>query len=93
MSAAFELPEELTIYTALETRDALLGWIATQEAKAVPTLDLSAAKVREVDGAGLQLLAALSHLEHPWRLLNVGATLSDAAQLLGLADWLNEHRA
>ena len=67
MSKPFELPEELTIYSALETRDALLAWVTTQTDKSAKLLEVSAAKVREVDGAGLQLVAALANMDQGWQ--------------------------
>ena len=46
MSTAFELPEEMTIYGAVETRDALLAWVAAQGSQSDQSLEISAAKVR-----------------------------------------------
>ena len=93
MSKPFELPEELTIYSAVDTRDALLSWVAEQSAKSSKLLEVSAAKVREVDGSGLQLLASLSHMDQPWRLIEPSAVLLDAGQTLGLSAWLDEQIA
>lgn len=88
MTAPFELPEEMTIYSAIETRDALLAWVAEQSTKSVRMLEISAAKVREIDGSGLQLLASLTHIDQPWQLTQPTAPLLDACQALGLSDWL-----
>ena len=93
MSKPFELPEEMTIYSAVETRDALLAWLTEQSAKSAKLLEISAAKVREVDGSGLQLLASLSHMDQPWRLIKPSAVLLDAGQTLGLSAWLDEQIA
>jgi hypothetical protein len=93
MSKPFELPEEMTIYSAVETRDALLAWLTEQSAKSAKLLEISAAKVREVDGSGLQLLASLSHIDQPWRLVNPSAALLEAGKTLGLEDWLDEQTA
>ena len=93
MSKPFELPEELTIYSAAETRDALLTWVAEQGSKSARLLEISAAKVREVDGSGLQLLASLSHMEQPWRLVEPSAVLLDAGQTLGLSAWFAKQTA
>lgn len=93
MSEAFELPEELTIYSAVETRDALLAWVTTQSAKSARLLNISGAKVQEVDGAGLQLLASLSHTEQPWRLVNPSQALTEGCAHLGLGAWLAEQAA
>ena len=93
MSKPFELPEEMTIYSAVETRDALLAWLTEQSAKSAKLLEISAAKVREVDGSGLQLLASLSHIDQPWRLVNPSAALLEVGKTLGLEDWLDEQTA
>lgn len=90
MTARYQLPGELTIYSAMETRDSLLAWIAAQSAKSGHTLEVSAADVQEIDGAGLQLLAALSHADLPWRLLDPSDALVGACSSLGLTDWLNQ---
>ena len=93
MSTPFELPEEMTIYSALETRDALLGWVTEQTAKSVKVLEISAAKVREVDGSGLQLLASLAHMDQPWHLMNPSNALLEACKTMGLGDWLDQQIA
>ncbi|OIN91952.1 MAG: hypothetical protein AUJ20_09065 [Comamonadaceae bacterium CG1_02_60_18] len=90
MSQAFELPEELTIYSAVETRDALLAWVTGQAAKSAKLLDISGAKVREVDGSGLQLLASLSHTDQPWRMVNPSPALTEACAHIGLGAWLQQ---
>ena len=54
MSEPFELPTELNIYSALETRDALLAWVTEQMGKGQDGLEISARNVEEVDGSGLQ---------------------------------------
>ncbi len=90
MSKPFELPEELTIYSALETRDALLAWVTTQTDKSAKLLEVSAAKVREVDGAGLQLVAALANMDQGWQLLEPSAAFRDACHTLGLSAWLDK---
>jgi ABC-type transporter Mla MlaB component len=93
MSKPFELPEEMTIYSAVDTRDALLAWVTEQSAKSSKLLEISAAKVREIDGSGLQLLASLSHIDQPWTLLEPSQSLLDACAALGMADWLAEQTA
>ena len=88
MSVPFELPSELNIYSALETRDALLAWVTAQVAQGLDHLDISARDVAEVDGAGLQLLAALSNMGHPWRLVETSVPFVEACQTLGFGHWL-----
>jgi anti-anti-sigma regulatory factor len=90
MSAPFELPAEMTIYSAVETRDALLSWVTEQSAKSVKVLDISAAKVEEIDGAGLQLIASLSNTDQPWQLVNPSRAFVDACKALGLQAWLGK---
>ncbi len=89
MVERFELPAELNIYSALETRDTLLAWVAGQTAKGRDFLEVSARDVAEVDGSGLQLLAALSNGETPWRLVEASAAFTEACRTIGLTDWLD----
>lgn len=89
MVERFELPAELNIYSALETRDALLSWVAEQTAKGREVLEISASAVAEVDGSGLQLLAAVANGDTPWRLVEPSAPFADACRTLGLGDWLD----
>ncbi len=93
MSQAFELPAEMTIYSAMETRDALLAWIAEHAAQASQGLQISGANVMEIDGSGLQLLSALTHLEQPWYLAQPSPAIVNACATLGLGDWLAQHAA
>jgi len=89
MNERFELPAELNIYSALDTRDALLAWIADQGAKGREALDVSAQDVVEIDGAGLQLVASLSNLEQSWRLVASSDVFSEACRTLGFAVWVD----
>ena len=89
MGERFELPAKLNIYSALETRDALLAWVAEQTAKGRDMLDISASAVAEVDGSGLQLLAALTNGETPWRLVEASTAFVDACRTMGLTHWLD----
>jgi anti-anti-sigma regulatory factor len=89
MVERFELPSELNIYSALEVRDTLLAWVAEHSAKS-DMLVISAAAVAEVDGSGLQLLAALSNLDHPWRLAEPSDTFVEACKTLGLTQWIDK---
>lgn len=90
MTTPFELPAELTIYGAVETRDALLAWVAEQSAKASSHLEVSARQVSEVDGSGLQLLAALSNMDLTWRLVEPSTVFSEACRTMGLGHWLEQ---
>ncbi len=90
MSTPFVLPAELTIYSAIETRDALLAWVSEQHAKTHGQLEVSARQVSEVDGSGLQLLAALSHMDLTWTLVDASTAFSEACRTLGLSIWLDK---
>ena len=88
MSKRFELTPEWNIYSALESRDALLGWASEQSAKGHDMLEVSAANVSEIDGAGLQLLAALGNQEISWKLVDASEAFIEACKLLGFNDWI-----
>lgn len=85
---AFDLPAELTIYTATETRESMLGWIKTCEAGASGPLLISARDVEAVDGAGLQLLAALLPMDLEWSISDPSPPFAKACGLAGLLHWL-----
>ena len=89
MSTPFELPAELNIYSALETRDALLAWAADQHSHGTDHLEVSAREVAEVDGSGLQLLASLGNAEPRWRLVEASAVFMEACNTLGFGHWLD----
>jgi ABC-type transporter Mla MlaB component len=93
MSTPFELPEEMTIYSAVETRDALLAWVTEQSAKSSKMLQVSAAKVNEIDGSGLQLLAAMANMDQSWQLVQPSTAFTDACNTLGLSAWLQGQSA
>lgn len=90
MSERFELPSELNIYSALETRDALLAWIAEQATTGTDYLAVSARDVAEIDGSGLQLVSALNHLDRPWHLVEASDVFIEACRTLGFSHWLDK---
>jgi anti-anti-sigma regulatory factor len=90
MSERFELPSELNIYKALETRDVLLAWATEQAGKNPGDLEVSARDVTDVDGAGLQLLAALSNMGQTWRLVDASSEFERACCTMGFAHWLDK---
>lgn len=92
MGERFELPAELNIYGALETRDALLAWVVEQSNKGRDFLEVSARDVTEVDGSGLQLLASLSNGDTPWHLVEASEALIEACRIMGLGSWLDSVR-
>lgn len=89
MSQRFELPAEVTIYSVMETRDALLAWAEAARKETTDTLEISAQAVGQVDAAGLQLLAALTNMEVPWKLTESSDAFAEACQTMGLAHWLS----
>lgn len=90
MNECFQLPSELNIYTAVETRDALAAWLAGRQVKgAHHELQLSALGVNEVDGAGLQIIAALSNSGENWRLVDASSPFLEACHALGMSNWVN----
>lgn len=91
------LPQELTIYTASETRKKWLAWLAEEHPAATPehlvaTSTMDAAAVDQVDAAGVQLLLSLSHMLKnqgvQLRLSDASAPLREACAALGLSDRL-----
>ncbi|MEI8158468.1 MAG: hypothetical protein WCH60_16505 [Burkholderiales bacterium] len=90
MNMTFDLPNDMRIYSALSTRDALLAWVEEQGKSGRAHLEISAGQVQEIDGSGLQLLAALSNLETPWRLVESSQAFSAACELLGYGHWLDK---
>lgn len=93
MHTPFELPPEINIYNVLETRDALLSWVSEQVVQGSARLEVSARDVSDVDGSGLQLLAALSNMEHSWRLVEPSAPFAQACRTLGFAHWIDQRVA
>jgi ABC-type transporter Mla MlaB component len=90
MTQVFALPAELNIYNVLETRDALLAWVTSQTAEGKEWLEISASDVAEIDGSGLQLLAAFSNSVHHWRLIDSSDAFKTACQTLGFSQWLGD---
>jgi anti-anti-sigma regulatory factor len=89
MSYRFELPGELTIYSVMETRDSLLAWAERARAQTNAPLEISARDVESVDGAGLQLLAALGSMDVVWWLVQTSPVFSEACRTMGLGQWLD----
>ena len=88
MSACFELPAELNIYTAAETAQAMTQWFTDNRDQQTAALTVDGQAVAEVDAAGLQLIAALhntckSHAVQ-WQLTQPSNTLGAACARLGI---------
>lgn len=91
MMTPFDLPAELTIYAVATTHQALLVWLQEQAGCAASgPLQVSARHVSEIDGAGLQLLMALSQAKVAWELLDASPVFIDACRMMGLTSWLHE---
>ena len=41
--------------------------------------------------AGLQLLAALSNMDHNWQLVGSSKNFTDACHAMGLVPWMDQH--
>lgn len=86
------LPEELTIYTVGEWAPKCLAWMSGLEAGGVLRVD--AARVAEVDSAGVQLLVALANAaarrDGRLGLAAPSAPLSEAVTRVGAAFLLGE---
>ena len=98
MAAAFPaLPQELTIYTAAETREQWLRWWHAHGSGAGPTLAVPANAVDSIDGAGLQLLVSLRHLARRHdvvlALQQPSTVLLDVCAALGAASLLETEAA
>jgi len=93
MDDQFELPADMTIYSVLDVRDALLAWVAEQTEKSSPLLKVSAKEVESVDGAGLQLLASLGSMDVSWQLCDASSAFSEACTTMGLTHWLPQSQA
>lgn len=89
MSTPLELPAELTIYAVQTIHASLQDWVQAQTAQGKEVLEVSARDVAEVDGAGLQLLAALANGNRSWRLVQASPVFIQACQTLGLGRWLD----
>jgi ABC-type transporter Mla MlaB component len=95
---ALALPPELTIYTVGELHPQWCRWLA-DSAAADPARPRSvhAAALEQLDGAGLQMLLALSHAAAAagctLQLHAPSAVLQSACATLGLAGWLAQRTA
>ena len=90
MSPCFELPEECNVYHAEETQTALREWVERNPPSAQAPLEISAARVAEIDGTALQLLASLSRAGFPWKLTGASNAFTNACDRMGLSDWVME---
>ncbi|MBL8363355.1 MAG: STAS domain-containing protein [Rubrivivax sp.] len=89
MTTAMALPAELTIYTAAQTRQCMLERLGADDGPGAAPFVVDGSAVAEIDGAGVQLLVALSRsLLAQGRRLAIAApaeTLASACVALGAA--------
>ena len=92
MTSAFPLPPELTIYSVGATRDALMVWLTQQDARPGDSVEIDARHVEEVDGAGVQMLGALttalSQRGLRWCVKEPSSHLLEVCQAMGSLGWL-----
>lgn len=92
-NSVLALPAELTIYTVGELHPQWLAWF--REGSQSAPLDVNAAGVEQVDGAGLQLLLSLvgaaSDRGRALRIQDPSEALRQGCLALGLGDWLQTH--
>ena len=93
MESRFDLPTELTIYSATDTRAALLAWVEKERVQATAALQVCACEVAQIDAAGLQLLVGLDKMDLIWTLTNPSSVFTEACQTLGLQKWLTNATA
>lgn len=88
MDDIFELPVELTIYNVHDVRGSLLAWGQARQANGAQPMLVSARRVYVIDGAGLQVLAALDQMHSGWKLSDASSAFADACRVMGLERWL-----
>ena len=93
MQAPFELPEEFNVYHAQETLQALRQWLVSIRAAGDVVLHISAARVQEVDGNGMQLLASLGNSGYRLHIVEPSSKFVAALQTIGAMHWLATEEA
>ena len=92
MQDTLELPAELTIYTASATRTAWLAWLSRPDFNPHGTVQIEGGQVEDIDGAGVQLLGALTQslVERglAGRVATPSVALLEACHVLGSQQWL-----
>lgn len=97
MTAAFQLPTELTIYSVGATRDALMAWLTQQDASPGDSVEIDAGHVEDIDGAGVQMLgaltAALTQRGLLWCVTAPSSHLLEVCKVMGSLGWLERRNA
>ena len=88
MPPRFDLPEEFSVKNAYDTLEKMRLWLSENTADAHTPLEVSAHRVMEIDGAGMQLLAGLGKSGHAWRICEPSSKFVGVCRSLGLEHWL-----
>lgn len=88
MAQRFDLPEEFNVNNAYDTLEKLRQWLSESAVDIETTLEIHAHSVMEIDGTGMQLLAALSKSGYRWKICQPSTKFSSICRTLGLEDWL-----
>lgn len=88
VSQRFELPEEFNVYGAQDTLQAIRTWLTLAEVMPGDAIEIDAGRVMEIDGTGIQILAALTHSGYRWKLVEASAKFVSACLLTGHKHWL-----
>lgn len=90
MQAAFELPEDFNVYHVQDTLESLKQWLADSAPPPGALLQLSAARVMEVDGSAMQLLASLCNSGYRLRIVDASSKMVEGLQTIAHTHWLSE---
>jgi len=93
MQAPFDLPEDFNVYHAEDTLEALKAWLRDSGLAPGALLPISAAKVMEMDGTGMQLLASLCNSGYRLRIVDASRKFVEALETTGHMHWLGEEAA
>ena len=88
MNRCFELPEDFNVYHMQETLEALKLWLHQGKVADGALIDISAARVAEIDGTGMQLLAALQNSGYRMRIVEASRKFTEACDITGNSAWL-----
>lgn len=88
MKRCFELPEDFNVYGAQELLESLKLWLKHGDLGPGEEIEIDASKVMEVDGTGLQILAALSRSGYRWSLVKASAKFVNACLVTGHKEWI-----
>lgn len=89
MNKRFELPEEFNVYGSHSIVEALKLWLKEYEVGVGEEFEIDAGKVMEIDGTGIQILAALTHSGYRWTLVEASARFIGACLTTGHQGWLS----